>query len=388
MASQSYKSHVAGLITAGLAALTGTLTLILSASANEEADFNWALDQACQISAGDRDQQARVQALSDINNINQAKSLEKSDSLGAALRYLQGADAKAPSALLSLTIGRYLDRQDKDDAAITEYSKAIQLGATNKSQEMIAGVAQRARADKYAEQGKNDKAIADLNEFISKCRRQAPRRVGQEKALQYYAIVELRATLLLTSLYLAVKDYKSALTASEQFIKSHPDMSDGYQNKARSLQGMGKQQQAIAYMKEAIARGANPRVLDDMKLSTQGNSYEESYKTLTEAIKTSKDPYTARQQRAELARKNHHLIEAMADYQTLLKTAPDDDELLVGRGYTYLEMHKYREAIQDFSKVITGNRDNATSAYKGRSAAYSALNDTVNAKRDLLKSQQ
>jgi tetratricopeptide (TPR) repeat protein len=89
-----------------------------------------------------------------------------------------------------------------------------------------------------------------------------------------------------------------------------------------------------------------------------------------------------------LACKNNHSAEALADYQELLKTSPDDDALLVGRGYAYLRLHNYQEAIRDFSKVIGANPLNATSAYRGRAAAYTALHDAVRAKSDLAKSQQ
>jgi tetratricopeptide (TPR) repeat protein len=352
-APQSYKSNRRDPGPARLAILICLVTSLLhgpQARANEKEEMGEAVDFARKVAKISRDKVLRDKTVMDENAIKQAKAIEKTGTADGAIKYLQNENDKNNSALICITIGRYYQDLDRDDQALAAYSKAIQLGPPTSQQSVYGLVALELRATLYEEREELEKAIADYSEAIkiTKSKYRELLNVNGDEA-HFYEIQELHAWQMRTVMYLALRDTEKALAGADVLMHKYPFLSDGYQSKANALQSIGRHEEAIALMKQAVAHGANPRLLSDMQMHASGGDFQKGYETLTQAIKTSKDPNRAKQLRAEYARKNNHPAQALRDYQDLLKAAPDDDSLLVGRGYTYLDLLQYRQAIQDFS---------------------------------------
>ncbi|MBS1994472.1 MAG: hypothetical protein JSS83_28360 [Cyanobacteria bacterium SZAS LIN-3] len=296
------------------------LLLAPAARAGEEEEFTRFTDMAVRVCGQSPDKAVRERTASETAILITSRNLEKTNSINSAIKYLQAENLKSPSALLCLTIGRLQERQDNEEAALAAFGQAIKIGESDKRQLPFSTMAQEIRANRLAETEQFDRAIADSSAIIERSQHfQAHGPDYWHPLAHFYEFQQLRSRVLRGHIYQAAKNYTRALAEADALIKNYGGMSDGYQMRARALQSLGRQNEAVASMKEAIARGANARLLADIQLSSGSGSYEKSYQALSQAMQTSKDKHALLLQRAVLSSKNNHPQSALADYQTLVK---------------------------------------------------------------------
>ena len=371
-----------------LSAIIGILLLSPGALAGEEEEMTRFTEMARRLCTASADKAVRERMTRDNSTLGLSRVLEKTSSVAGAIKYLKIESLKAPSALLYLNIGRLQEREDLEQEAMASFSKAIEIGGQDKSQLPFSTLAREIRANRSAELGQYEKAVADMTQVINDSDKMIMALIKSDQPMaHYYSFQDLRCRILRGHIYQEAGEHKKALAEAEQLIKKYSYMSDGYQIRSKALLAMGRRSEAIASIKQAIAHGANARLLSDIETNTKNSNYEADYKSISEAMKSSKNRHNLQQQRAELSSKHKHFAAALSDYQDLLKAYPDDEILLVGSGYSYLGLKQYKEAVEAFSKGIVANPRHAAAAYKGRASAYQALNQPEKARQDLLRAK-
>lgn len=87
--------------------------------------------------------------------------------------------------------------------------------------------------------------------------------------------------------------------------------------------------------------------------------------------------------RAQLAMR--HPDKALADFNEVLKAAPDAPEALVNRGLALRQLKQYAAAIADFDRVLALGYEPAAPTYMNRGMTYHQMGDKARALADLRK---
>jgi tetratricopeptide (TPR) repeat protein len=217
---------------------------------------------------------------------------------------------------------------------------------------------------------------------------------------------ELRRLVLLAFRYLREKRYREAIETYNVLLELKPDYAEGYVNRGNAHFALGEAEKALADYSKAIAlrpdfaeaynnRGnaylslgrleealqdlsraceLNPRLSEAffnraIALAEQGK-HREAVEDLTQCIALNPSDAEALYYRALLVLRHRGCEELVAqDVSKALSLRPLDPRLYLLRGTYFFQKGNHDRALEDFSKVITLQRQNQSSLPQGHSPA-------------------
>jgi tetratricopeptide (TPR) repeat protein len=206
------------------------------------------------------------------------------------------------------TKGVELVQQKQYDAAVAEFTAAIQADPKNARLYASRGAALRAAGmalaatDQANSQAKLQQALADCAKAI------------EVTPNDFFGYMERSQVEL--SLY----QYDAALADANKTIELKADESTGYKFRGFAYIGLSQWDKAIADFTSAIEKKP-----DDMQ------NYDK---------------------RAQCYRQLKQYDPAIADYTTVLTQNPNDPETLIKRGFTYASKQDYEKAIADYEAAL------------------------------------
>lgn len=226
---------------------------------------------------------------------------------------------------LRIRKGLLESQQERQDEAIREFSRAIELQPSNV-------YAYFSRSLVYGKAGDYDRAIRDCS-----------------KAIELWpGFVE--AFNSRGAAYGGKGDYERAIQDYNRAIELRPDFVNAYNNRSLAHRRKGEYDQAVQDCTKSISlMGNQPLVYRD-----RGNAYFLQQK----------------------------FDQAIRDFTTAIELDPDDAIAFRNRGSAYAVKGDYQKAAADFTRAIALKSDYAD-AYQGRAAAYCALGDYDRAWADL-----
>lgn len=234
----------------------------------------------------------------------------------------------------------YNSMRGSDKAALKDFQKAAALGTKDgRVFEYLARVA--------FDGGDAKRAI----EFMNKAIELQP---GQRDFYRYRA-----------SIHHSLKDELKAEADYNQFVEVAPEKAFGYVLRARFYDGRGQYERALLDYEKAIALTEETR--DDSK---RLEKYALGLKGKALALRNLK-----------------RYKESVDTYTRLLQFKSEADETLRERGDVYLEMGKYKRAIEDYSRVIEMMPNLSRTALLSRAEAYEKLGEGELARADRKKAR-
>ena len=224
--------------------------------------------------------------------------------IGSSFGAKKGGDAAAEHAKKGIE----LTQQKQYDAAVVEFTAAIQADPKNARLYASRGAALRAAGmaiagtDQGNSQAKLQQALADCAKAIEV----APN--------DFFGYMERSQVEL--SLY----QYDAALADANKTIELKPDEPTGYKFRGFAYIGLSQWDKAVEDFTSAIQKKP-----DDMQ------NYDK---------------------RAQAYRGLKQYDQAIADYTTVLTQNPNDAETLIKRGFTYASKQDYEKAIPDYEAAL------------------------------------
>lgn len=179
---------------------------------------------------------------------------------------------------------------------------------------------------------------------------------------------------------------KSALQDFAMAVKLGEPMGSAYFNAGMALRLLQQHPQALDAFAKAEAQGFTEAALyyqraESLKVSGRFKEAFDNYSTALKKHQTDEARQTTMLQRAELALPAGQYASAIYDFTELLKIQPDSERYLIGLGIANVGAHQVPEAMAIFNRLLSVKP--TAPAYYGRALAHSALNDKVNALRDI-----
>jgi tetratricopeptide (TPR) repeat protein len=254
-----------------------------------------------------------------------------------ALRYYDQAIARAP---------RYVDFHearavalevlDEHAAAVRDYDRVLELDPTRL-------VARFARARCRADLGEVDRAIEELTPLAAENSHAHP------------------LHLLLGKLLLKKEQIAPALDALSRVIELSPGDHEAWGYRALVLGRLGERDRAIADVEHAVelAPDRPEYVYTLLALRHDGRDSAEKIAALEGPIAQFPDTGLFLQERAELHAERGDHERALADWDRLVASWPGDAELRLGRVKALGALQRYPEALEEVSRAIDREPDNA-----------------------------
>jgi tetratricopeptide (TPR) repeat protein len=122
------------------------------------------------------------------------------------------------------------------------------------------------------------------------------------------------------------------------------------------------------------------------RLRTNNGEFKEALEDYNQAIKLGASDDEILKGRAEAAFRANAWEDAQDALQKLLNQNPDDLELHHKLATTYIRLNKAKEAVDHYTRAITGGAPDIGPIYRNRGLAYEALNDDEKATEDYTQS--
>lgn len=212
-----------------------------------------------------------------------------------------------------------------------------------------------------------------------------------------------------------------AMAYLKKALAIDPTVPDCYSYLALALAESGKFDEAVAYLNKAISQNPNdadlykyramfylevkqfPKALQDLNtrlklhpneiatIRSRANIYDrlgrpkDVLSDLNLILKLEPDSYRDLLSRARLLSRLGQHDKALSDCHILIKANPLDDDGYYYRACEYAALHKWKEAIKDYSVAIDESPETARASYEGRAKAYEQLGQLNLAEQDRKK---
>ncbi|MDY7008206.1 MAG: tetratricopeptide repeat protein [Cyanobacteriota bacterium] len=255
--------------------------------------------------------------------------------------------------------GRKLAKQGEQQAAIANYTQALQLNKKN------AAIYYQ-RGNSYYSQKIYEKAITDLTQAL---------RINPKYTQAY----QKRGLI-----YDEIGDYKNAIQDYSQSIKFNPQDSDAYLYRGIARSAIGDQAGAISDYTQTIK--LNPKNAQAYKsrgiAQFEITDYQSAITDYDRAIELKPDYSDAYTKRCIAYLKLANDRAAIKDCQQAIEINPQDSLAYHNQCIGYLNLGEYQKAVENCSVTIEMNSENAE-AYRNRGRARSASGDLYGAIEDL-----
>ncbi|NET46534.1 tetratricopeptide repeat protein [Okeania sp. SIO2B3] len=288
--------------------------------------------------------------------------------------------------------GRELAKQGEQQAAIANYTQALQLNPQN-------GAIYYQRGNSYYSQRVYEKAIQDYTAAIKITKNY---NTYYQRALTYYelgdnekAITDLTQTLRIRPkysqayqkrglIYDKIGDYKNAIQDYSQSIKINPQNSDAYLHRGIARAAIGDQVGAISDYTQTIK--LNPKNAQAYKsrgiAQFEIEDYQGAIADYDRALELKPDYSDAYTKRCSAYLKLANYQVAINNCHQAIKINANDSLAYHNQCISYLNLGEYQKAAENCSVTIEMNPENAE-AYRNRGRARSASGDLSGAIKDL-----
>ncbi|NEP81145.1 MAG: tetratricopeptide repeat protein [Okeania sp. SIO3B3] len=255
--------------------------------------------------------------------------------------------------------GRELAKQGEQQAAIANYTQALELNAQN------AAIYYQ-RGNSYYSQKTYEKAITDLTQAL---------RINPKYTQAY----QKRGLI-----YDEIGDYKNAIQDYSQSIKLNPQDSDAYLHRGIARAAIGDQAGAISDYTQSIKLNPNNAQAYKSRGVAQFEiaDYSSAITDYDRAIELKPDYSDAYTKKCSAYLKLANDRAAIKDCHQAIEINPNDSLAYYHQCIGYLNLGEYQKAVENCSVTIEMNSENAE-AYRNRSRARYASGDLSGAIEDL-----
>lgn len=284
---------------------------------------------------------------------------------------------------------------EKPDAAIADYSKAIELNPRN-----VRAIAKRGVI--YNNKKQLDLAMADFNKaielnprFVVSLYYRGNIYLNQQKRelaiADYTKVVETDpayadAWFNRAVVYKQLGKYDQALADYNKYIQLYPKDYDAYNNRGHVYFVQEKYDDAIVEYNKAIELA--PKVA--ISYVFRGNCYgrkdqlEDAVRDHTKAIEVDPKQIDGYLQRGHIYYRSKMLAEANKDYNKVVELDPKSATGYLYLGFIHHDKQHFQEAITNYNKAIELDPKNMY-GYQNRAEAYEAIGNSKQADLDRKK---
>jgi tetratricopeptide (TPR) repeat protein len=177
--------------------------------------------------------------------------------------------------------------------------------------------------------------------------------------------------------------YEKAIRDLDRYISTETDFAPAYCNRGVAKSNIGKYQEAIEDFTIALMKDQNygEAYSDRGFVFQQMGKYEEAFKDYGEAIRLGNHVLEASINRGAILINNKNYDAAIVEYTRALELSANSPLALNGRGFAWYMKGDFRRALNDLSKAIQIDSGYAL-AYQNRGMVYRAMGDGARARED------
>ena len=310
-------------------------------------------------------EQAKENAESQRNRANIAEKVATSNQKRAE-KSAKAADTSAEKA-----------RKSAEDAKKSEArAKAGQAKASEAEREALA---QKVRADKAAKDARKSARQAEIqkNNALKQQKIADEQRQDAENQKQ---IAQQQSNVARLAQANAQEESKKAIRAAADASQAQIIAEEQRQNAEKQGQNAEKQRKKAEVSLERL-NDANRRRIERLKLAITNDKNDIASAVELAALYTELASVYNDTENREKALDNY--AEAANAFSIVLDRKPGDYQSLAQRGFCYIKLRRYSDAITDFTACITQKPKEAGAAYLNRARAYQQLAQYSEALRDL-----